>query len=271
MTSEAGSIESTEPGLAVALRAWAASIGVDPARLPDPARIERAWPNARRPPAPRARIEDWERRHGYRLPRALVAWLLESDGLYGAGPVIHPIGAIGPMVAFARVPGLVVQPESWFELGNPTETETICVDLAYRWPGGDFPVFASGDDETGAMPRLIATSFESWLIGYLEGPRRPYWLEPGFAGLGDPWGEHRLRAPAPRIEPRLRHLLRGARSLLGAGSDEGGVARGLHIGRIDAEALVRYVQHGAPRDPIEGAGAPGSTAAAETRPIGDRA
>ena len=51
------------------------------------------------------------------------------------------------MVPFARVPDLVVQPESWFELGNPN-VETVCIDLAYRWPGGDCPIFTSGDDQT---------------------------------------------------------------------------------------------------------------------------
>ena len=52
--------------------------------------------------------------------------------------MIHPLSAIGPMVPFARMPGLVIQPESWFELGNPN-VETVCIDLGYRWPGGGHP------------------------------------------------------------------------------------------------------------------------------------
>ncbi len=41
---------------------------------------------------------------------------------------------------------MLVQPESWFELGNPNR-QTICIDLAYRLPGGSYPIFTSGDEE----------------------------------------------------------------------------------------------------------------------------
>ena len=50
------------------------------------------------------------------------------------------------------MPDLVVQPESWFELGNPN-VETICIDLAYRWPGGGYPIFTSGDDAVAEPAR----------------------------------------------------------------------------------------------------------------------
>ncbi len=92
-----------------------------------------------------------------RLPAAggFCAWLLLSNGLYRQGPIIHPITAIGPMVIFSQIHDLLVQPESWFELGNPN-IETICIDLAYRWPGGSFPVFTSGDSASGSVPRIIA-------------------------------------------------------------------------------------------------------------------
>ena len=88
------------------------------------------------------------------------------------GPMIHPLSAIGPMVPFARVPELLVQPESWFELGNPN-VETVCIDLAYRWPKGDCPIFTSGDDRARSRPRVIATSFEEWFLRVLHhGGRR---------------------------------------------------------------------------------------------------
>ena len=96
-------------------------------------------------------INAWERRHGYRLPESLRAWLALSNGFYREAPLVHPLTAIGPMVPFASVPELVVQPESWFELGNPN-VETVCIDLAYQWPGGGNPIFTSGDDESGAVP-----------------------------------------------------------------------------------------------------------------------
>ncbi len=114
-----------------------------------------------------AAIADWEERHGYQLPHGLQAWLRLSNGLFGGGPYIHPITAIGPMVPFARVPGMVVQPESWFELGNPNR-QTICIDLAYRLPGGSYPIFTSGDDEMGSPPRIIARSFEEWFLELLR-------------------------------------------------------------------------------------------------------
>ena len=38
------------------------------------------------------------------LPHGLQAWLRLSNGLFGGGPFIHPITAIGPMIPFARVP-----------------------------------------------------------------------------------------------------------------------------------------------------------------------
>ena len=40
-----------------------------------------------RPGADPRVIADWEDRHGYRLPPGLRAWLMLSNGLFGAGPV----------------------------------------------------------------------------------------------------------------------------------------------------------------------------------------
>lgn len=235
-------IATDAPDFGAALARWASASGLDANRLLDAAELRLAC----RGPASAARLDDWERRHGYRLPRGLRAWLLISNGLHGGSPIIHPIEAIGPMVAFAHVPGLIVQPESWFELGNPTESETVCVDLAYRWPGGDFPIFASGDDQVGSAPRLIAASFDEWFIGFVEAGGRPYWLDDGHAGLGDPWEEHRRRTPAPRLASRLSRLIAIATPLVGPGRDERVLARELDISRSDAEALIRFLQHARP-------------------------
>ena len=101
------------------------------------------------------------------------------------------MSAIGPMVPFARVPGLIVQPESWFELGNPNR-ETVCIDLGYHLPGGDSPIFASGDDEEGTAPRIIAPSFEDWFLALLKSREVEYWFAPEFFAPGRPLG----RAPA---------------------------------------------------------------------------
>ena len=135
---------------------WVASVGIDPEPRADAGRRSRPG-SARRPtragPGPtRARSTPGSAGTASACPPGLRAWLMLSERvLPSTGPLIHPLSAIGPMVPFARMPDLVVQPESWFELGNPN-VETVCIDLAYRWPGGGHPVFTSGDDQRGAAP-----------------------------------------------------------------------------------------------------------------------
>ncbi|MEA2632619.1 MAG: hypothetical protein QOE66_2838 [Chloroflexota bacterium] len=227
---------------------WVASIGIDPRLAPTPATLAANFGHGpdpcRRGAAPDA-IDAWERRHGFPLPGGLRAWLRLSDGFYLGGPLIHPLSAIGPMVPFARVPDLVVQPESWFELGNPN-VETVCIDLAYRWPGGDSPIFTSGDDQSQSHPRVIATSFEGWFLTLLHRGGREFWFEPGFAGLGDPWGAHRRYAPAPPLPDRLRSLAPHVLPYLRPGADDRAIATTLGISRGDVETIFRHLQHGAP-------------------------
>jgi hypothetical protein len=210
--------------------------------------IDREWPTGAggdpcRPPADPRAIAAWEARHGFRLPRGLRAWLALSDGLYrDDNPVIHPLSAIGPMVPFAKVPGLMIQPESWFELGNPG-IETICVDLAYRWSSGDYPLFTSGDDLRRSRPRLIAPSFESWLLRLLREGGREYWLDPDFPALGDPWAEHRRRVPAPTLPERLRHFAPRVRLLMRLEANDSQIAAALGISSGDVEMILRHLQH----------------------------
>jgi hypothetical protein len=240
-------ITATTDRLDEAVVRWSETAGVPPSWLPTPESMAAipGWSTALRPPVPPGAVDDWERRHGFILPRGLRAWLQLSDGFYPeSGPAIHPIKAIGPMVPFARVPGLIVQPESWFELGNPNEAETICIDLGYRWlPCGDAPIFASGDDLTGLPPRIIAPSFEAWFARLLREGGRAYWLDPKFEGLGDPWAEHRRRSPAPPLPERLRRLLPRVARPVDVGLDDFALATTLGISRFDAEALLRHVQH----------------------------
>ncbi len=191
------------------------------------------------------RIRAWERRYGYTLATGLRAWLAISDGLYTPdGPLIHPLTAIGPMIPFARVPDLVVQPESWFELGNPGH-ETVCIDLGYQWPGGDYPIFVSGDDERGTSPRLIAPSFEAWFLRVLIEGGREYWFDADFVSLGDPWIEHRHRAPKPPLSDRLRPFAPQVLPLMHPGADERSIATMLGVSRGDVEAIFRHLQHAA--------------------------
>jgi len=225
---------------------WADDANVDPRVLPDPAEI-RAMIAASwlRPPAEESRLAAWEERHGFALPRGLRAWLAISDGLYhgsGRAPLVHPLASIGPMIPFARMPGLLVQPESWFELGNPG-AETVCIDLGYRWPGGDRPLFTSGDDDRGRAPMVIAPSFEAWLARIVREGCREFWLDPGFPALGDPWTEHRRHVPPPALPDRLRLLAGRARPLLAWTTDDRALAARLGVSRQDAETLLRYLQH----------------------------
>ncbi len=196
-----------------------------------------------RPGANPARLRSWERRFGYSLPESLKAWLRLSDGFYVEGaPLIHPLSSLGPMVPFAQIPGLTMQPESWFELGNPNR-ETICIDLAYRWPDGDFPLFASGDDEQQTPPRLIAPGFTAWFLKVLHRGGAEYWLDPDFAPLGDPWSEHCRLVPSPPLAESLRAYSPRVRELLGQGVDDGSIARQLGLSRVEIEAIVRHIQH----------------------------
>ena len=149
------------------------------------------------------------------------------------------------MIAFARMPEVVVQPESWFEIGNPGP-ETICIDLGYRWPGEDYPLFLSGDDQRGSSPRLIATGFTPWFLKLLHEGGRPFWFDPGFRYLGDPWVEHRRRTPPPPLPDRLRPLAGQIEPLMRAGADDRMIADVLGITRGDVEVLFRHLQHGLP-------------------------
>ena len=227
---------------------WVASIGIDPRQAPTAAMLTAtfgAGPDPSRPGADPRAIDAWERRHGYQLPRGLRAWLVLSEGFYlRDAPLIHPLGAVGPMVPFARVPDLVVQPESWFELGNPN-VETICIDLAYHWPGGDYPIFTSGDDQSQSRPNVIATSFESWFLALLHQGGREYWFDPGFTGLGDPWCAHRRNTPTPPLPDRLRPLAPHVLAHLRPGADDRVIATTLGISRGDVETILRHLQHGA--------------------------
>jgi hypothetical protein len=231
---------------------WCDELGIAPSLRPSPSRLALAFGadgRACRAGVSPRKLASWERRFGFRLPDALKAWLRLSDGFQlDRGPLVHPLAAIGPMVPFASVPGLVIQPESWFELGNPS-LETICVDLAYHWPQGDCPLFTSGDDERQRAPRLIAPSFADWFLRALHHGGREYWLEPDFPVLGDPWAEHRRWTPPPPLPERLRRLLPSARASIHDQVDERVLASRLGISRLDLESLVRHVQHESPSLP----------------------
>src|SRR5262249_51567326 len=159
-----------------------------------------------------------------------------SDGFYRGGPLIHPLSAIGPMVPFARVPDLVVQPESWFELGNPN-VETVCIDLAYRWPGGDCPIFTSGDDQSQSRPPVVAPRSDGWFLPLLHRGGQEYWFDAGFANLGAPWFAHRRHAPAPPLPDRLRPLAPHVLPFLRPGADDRAIASTLGISRGDVETI----------------------------------
>lgn len=225
---------------------WVESAGIDPAHAPTAAELAarfRGLPDPCRHGADPRAIDAWEARHGYALPRGLRAWLVLSNGFYVRGPLIHPLTAIGPMVPFARIPDLMVQPESWFELGNPN-VETVCTDLAYRWPGAGQPIFTSGDDQTRSRPRVIAPGFEPWFLALLRTGGREFWFAPGFADLGDPWEAHRKHAPAPPLTDRLRLLAPRVRSMIRPGADDRSIASSLGITRGEVEAIFRHLQHG---------------------------
>jgi len=219
--------------------------GPEPQVLAEWAAVARDQP-CREPAAPEA-IASWEQRHGFELPAGLRTLLLLTNGLYRQGPLVHPISAIGPMIPFAATPGLLIQPESWFELGNPN-LQTVCVDLAYRLPGGGCPVFTSGDDHVLERPRVIARGFDEWFLELLRRGGREYWFEAGFRDLGEPWGLHRRYVERPTLEGRLRTHRDRAFALAEAGVGELEIAARLGLEREDVETILRHVQH-APHAP----------------------
>jgi hypothetical protein len=238
------------------VQCWSAWGGIDLRSFGDSAWLETGFAASAascRPGADPRAITDWERRHGYRLPSGLRAWLTLSNGLFDVGPIIHPLAAIGPMIPFARVPDLIVQPESWFELGNPN-LQTVCIDLAYRLPGGGFPIFTSGDDEAQSPPRIIARCFEEWFIELIRQGGREYWFDEGFEDFGDPWRSHRHHVANPPLSRKLRAYRDRVARLLRAGADELDMATQLGLTRPDIELICRHLQHVSPDRVQSGAG-----------------
>ena len=62
---------------------WVASIGIDPRLAPTPATLRENFGDGSRPCRPGAdpdAIDDWERRHGFPLPKGLRNWLVSECG-----------------------------------------------------------------------------------------------------------------------------------------------------------------------------------------------
>ena len=228
---------------------WMAWGGIDESLAPSLDELESGFggpSDPTRPGAEPAVINAWEHRHSYRLPYGLRAWLMLSNGLFREGPLIHPIAAIGPMVIFSRIHDLLVQPESWFELGNPN-VETVCIDLAYRWPSGGYPVFSSGDEALGSSPRIIARSFEEWFLELLRHGGTEYWCDSGFEDFGDPWQAHRHYTPQPELPAHLLPFTKLVLPMMQARVEEREIARSLGLSDTDVELLFRHLQHVVPR------------------------
>ncbi len=178
------------------VQCWLAVGGLSGRHVPRPRVLKEGIPGTPvpcRPGAEAREIVGWELCHGYRLPDALRVWLMISDGLDAAKPLIHPIAAIHPMGPVVRSRDSMAQPESWFEVGNPGQ-QAIGIDLAFELPGGGCPIFTSGDHGRHGPPRVIARNFEEWFLNLLRNGGREYWLDPEFEDFGDPWQVHRRYA-----------------------------------------------------------------------------
>ena len=232
-----GSLKGTSPGSGPALR-------------PDLTALAGPWPGShagRRSSWAEVIAGEW--RHGFALPRGPEALALALlHGLFADGPLIHPLSAIGPMVPFARVPGLMVQPESWVRAGQSERRD--------RLPRPGLPLAGRGLPRVhvgratigGRRPRLIAPRLDAWfLLASWRRGGREYWSEIGkFADLGDPWEAHRRNVPAPGLSDRLLTLAERVSPLVHAGIDDRAIAARFGISPFDVEAIVRHVQHARP-------------------------
>lgn len=235
--------------LSDAIERWGVESGLPRGALPDRETLRRWFPGLARAGATSAELADWEERFGHALPESLRGWLRISNGFPANGSIVHPLRAIGPMVAFSGPGDPFLQPESWFELGNPSsESETICVDLGYTWPGGDrdHPIFVSGNAERGWAPRVVASGFGEWFLGLIRAGGREYWRGEGACpGLGDPWECHRRLAPMPELPAGLAvHEERlGAWLRRGAAVEERALGQALGLDAESVELLLRRYQH----------------------------
>ena len=207
---------------------WVASVGIDPELAPTAGRAGDAGSAAgrtlpaRRPT--RARSTPGSAGTASRSPRALRAWLLLSDGFYLRRPADPPaLGdrPDGPVRAGARPGGPA---RELVRAGQPRTSRPSASTWPTAGPGGDCPIFTSGDDQSRSPPRMIATELRGWFLELLHQGGREYWFDPGFADLGDPWVEHRAPHPRPPLPDRLRPLAPQVLALMRPGADDRSIA-----------------------------------------------
>ena len=198
-------------------------------------------------------------------PDVVGTWLADCAICHGAdakgtnrGPSLVGVGRAS--VDYELTTGRMPITNPAVELGNPN-LQTICIDLAYRLPDGGHPIFTSGDDARGSLPRIIARSFEEWFLELLRQGGREYWFDPGFADYGAPWALHRRHTPGPTLSDQLRTFAERVLPLLHAGADERAIASHLGLTWTDVELILRHLQHVEPAAAPEGAVGPeGGTA-----------
>ena len=98
-----------------------------------------------------------------------------------------------------------------------------------------------------ARPRLIAHDFDAWFLALLGSGGREYWFDPGFVDLGDPWEAHRANVPAPVARGSAPAVRAGVLPMVLDGVDDRAIAARFGLCRFDVEAIIRHLQHGAPR------------------------
>lgn len=196
------------------------------------------------PPLGQAQLARWESTHGFRLPFGLKCWLAIADGLVVNGVRwIHPIRCVGPTVRFGPGGGLLQQPASWYEFGNPNDSP-VNMDLIFTADRDEepAPIFVSTAEPEEAY-RVVARHFAEWFENVIAAGFQPYWTTAAPAEWVDPVALHYGRVSPPKLSPKLCRICKQVGDQLSDGADERVLMARHGLSRGELESLISAYQY----------------------------